>query len=39
MKRMDLVPKVSVYRDYIPNVDEILSFLKKLKMKKIKTHL
>jgi hypothetical protein len=36
MKRMDLVPKVSVYRDYIPNVDEILSFLKKTKDEKNK---
>lgn len=36
MKRMDLMSKVSVYRDYLSNVDEILSFLKKTKNEKIK---
>lgn len=36
MKRMDIMPKVSVYRDYIPDVDEVLSFLKKNKDEKNK---
>lgn len=39
MKRMDLTPKVSVYRDYLPNVDEVLSFLKKTKDEKNKNSL
>lgn len=29
MKKIDLIPKVSVYRDYLSSVDEVLSFLKK----------
>jgi len=37
MKKIDLIPHVSVYRDYLSNVDEILSFLKKTKDEKIKT--
>ena len=36
MKIIDLSPKVSVYRGYIPNVDEVLSFLKKTKDEKNK---